>query len=109
MKGNVAITIVFLLLTSVLLNFEPSVELESVVDELNSSTNSPEIHVGDQSSSSYSAIYGLNGTHFLFKNDTKIELVDVSSGTVVDSENCSSDPRISANREYVMCGGNHVS
>tara|TARA_B110001452_G_scaffold262123_1_gene261718 strand:+ start:88 stop:276 length:189 start_codon:yes stop_codon:yes gene_type:complete len=43
MKGNVAITIVFLLLTSVLLNFEPSVELESVGDELNSSTNSPEI------------------------------------------------------------------
>ena len=106
MKGNVAITIVFLLLTSVLLNFEPSVELESVVDELNSSTNSPEIHVGDRSSSSYSAIYGLNGTHFLFKNDTKIELVNVSSGTVVDSENCSSNPRISANREYVMCGGN---
>jgi len=62
--------------------------------------------VGEQIGTQYTSIYGLKGKHFLFDNGSNLELVDVSSGIVVDSENCSTAPRISANREYVMCDGN---
>ena len=68
-----------------------------------SSGNTPDITVGDQISSTYNGVYGLSNTLFLFDNGSTINIVDVMTGQVIDSENCSSIPRITADRNYVLC------
>ena len=68
-----------------------------------SSGNTPDINVGDQKSSTYNGVYGLSNTLFLFDNGSTIDIVDVMTGQVIDSENCSSTPRITAERNYVLC------
>jgi len=68
-----------------------------------SSGNAPDINVGDQRSSTYNGVYGLSNTLFLFDNGSTIDVVNVESGNTVDSENCSGDPRITADRNYILC------
>jgi len=82
-----------ILMVTLLLVFAPFTALNVFADS----------EVGQEYSSNYSNVYGLEGTHFLFFNGTGIELIDVRNNTVLDSESCSSSPRISANRQYVMC------
>jgi hypothetical protein len=69
------------------------------------SASSPtaEVNVGMQRASTYTAVHGLDGTQFLFENGTTIDIVDVETGETLDTENCSSAPRISASRKYVSC------
>ena len=64
---------------------------------------SADSEVGVQYNTDYDTVYGMKGTHFLFFNGSGIDLVDVRNNSILDSESCSSSPRISANRQYVMC------
>ena len=68
-----------------------------------SSANPPSVEVGVQRSSNYDGLYGLSNSLFLFDNGSTIEVVDVGTGNIIDSENCSSTPRVSADRKYVLC------
>ena len=101
--SSLTILTVFLLVSS--MNFPP----ESYFLE-----NTPKSHTLDYESSSqlgsikssdYEDVFGLDGTHFLFKNETEIKLIDVESQRVLDNIMCNSSPRISADRNFVMCGG----
>ena len=103
MSNKIAIGIVLLFLFSLAPYSNGLTLLDDSTNNLQSAGNSPEIHVGEQRSSSYSGVYGLNGTHFLFDNGSTIDIVDVESGQVVDTENCSSNPRVSGDRNYVLC------
>ena len=61
--------------------------------------------VGEIGSGDYSEVYGLHDTYFLFSNSTGSALIDVADMREIISIPCStsSQIRISADRNYVMC------
>ena len=103
-----AITLIFVLLLSTqlhLLQSNQNVMRDFTEETKYNSASSPtaEVNVGMQRASTYTAVHGLDGTQFLFENGTTIDIVDVETGETLDTENCSSAPRISASRKYVSC------